>query len=71
MIHEEIDELLTADLHDQLTESERQALHSHLVECAGCRQLHKEYQLMNTALNETFEAAKPELEVAPDRKSVV
>jgi hypothetical protein len=60
-IHDEIDELLTADLHDQLTDSERQTLHSHLVECADCRQLHKEYQAMNTALNDTFEAAKPEL----------
>ncbi len=60
-IHEEIDELLTADLHDQLTDSDRQTLHAHLVECADCRQLHKEYKNMNTALNETFEAAKPEL----------
>jgi anti-sigma factor RsiW len=60
-IHEEIDELLTADLHDQLTDSERQTLHSHLVECAACRQLHKEYQNMNTALNEAFEAGQPEL----------
>ena len=58
-IHQEIDELLTADLHDQLSESERQTLHSHLVECADCRQLHKEYQNMNTALSETFEAARP------------
>lgn len=60
-IHDEIDELLTADLHDQLTDSERRTLHSHLVECVDCRQLHKEYQAMNTALNDTFEAAKPEL----------
>ena len=58
-IHQEIDELLTADLHDQLSESERQTLHSHLVECADCRQLHKEYQNMNTALSESFEAARP------------
>lgn len=58
-IHEEIDELLTADLHDQLTDSERQTLHSHLVECAECRQLHREYQNMNTILSETFETSKP------------
>lgn len=59
-IHQEIDELLIADLHDQLSESERQTLHSHLVECADCRQLHKEYQNMNTVLSEKFEAARPE-----------
>src|SRR4051812_26378052 len=58
-IHDEIDELLTADLHDQLTDSERQTLHTHLVECADCRQLHLEYQNMNTILSENFEAAKP------------
>jgi hypothetical protein len=58
-IHDEIDELLAADLHDQLTDSERQTLHSHLVECAECRQLHKEFQNMNTTLTETFEASKP------------
>src|SRR3954464_4497606 len=58
-IHDEIDELLTADLHHQLTNEEQQALHSHLVECADCRQLRKEYQTMNTTLSETFEASKP------------
>ncbi|MFL6526780.1 MAG: DUF4349 domain-containing protein [Chthoniobacterales bacterium] len=60
-IHEEIDELLAADLHEQLNEAERQQLHAHLVECAECRQLHKEHQRMNTMLNDTFEEAKPDM----------
>jgi anti-sigma factor RsiW len=60
-IHDEIDELLAADLHEQLSETERNELHAHLVECPECRQLHKEHQLMNTMLNDTFEEAKPDL----------
>src|SRR5947209_5548104 len=60
-IHDEIDELLAADLHEQLSETERNELHAHLIECAECRQLHKEHQLMNTILNDTFEEAKPDL----------
>ncbi len=60
-IHDQIDELLAADLHEQLSEAERHELHMHLVECAECRQLHREHQLMNTMLNDTFEEAKPDL----------
>src|SRR3982751_3008861 len=60
-IHEQIDELLAADLHEQLKETERQELHAHLVECAECRQLHKEHQTMNRILTDTFEEAKPDM----------
>src|SRR5947208_4047629 len=60
-IHEQIDDLLAADLQEQLSASERSELHAHLVECADCRGLHKEHQLMNTILSNTFEEAKPDL----------
>lgn len=60
-IHDEIDELLAADLHEQLSETERQELHAHLVECAQCRQLRKEHETMNRILSDTFEEAKPDM----------
>src|SRR5436305_6148987 len=60
-IHEQIDDLLAADLQEQLSASERSELHAHLVECADCRRLHKEHQLMNTILSNTFEEGKPDL----------
>ncbi len=60
-IHEQIDDLLAADLHDQVSESERQTLHAHLVECADCRQLHKEHQAMNAIITDSFEADKPDM----------
>lgn len=59
-IHEEIDELLAADLHGQLRESDQQSLHAHLVECADCRRIHKEHQQTNTMLTETFESERPD-----------
>ena len=57
-IHSQIDELLAADVHGQLSDTERQALHGHLVECAECRQLHKEQKIMNQLLDENFAPQK-------------
>ncbi|MEY2494331.1 MAG: hypothetical protein QOJ45_823 [Verrucomicrobiota bacterium] len=53
-IHEQIDELLAADLHDELSAAERDALHTHLVECAECRQAFQEEKNMHKLLNETI-----------------
>src|SRR5438477_4708931 len=52
--HEQIDELLAADLHDELTAAERDEFHAHLVECAECRQAFQEGKTMNRILNETL-----------------
>jgi Domain of unknown function (DUF4349)/Putative zinc-finger len=52
--HEQIDELLAADLHDELTAAERDEFHAHLVECAECRQAFQEGKNMNRILNETL-----------------
>jgi len=53
-IHEQLDELLAADLHDELTAAERDEFHAHLVECAECRQAFQEGKTMNRILNETL-----------------
>ena len=60
-IHDNIDELLAADLHNELSEQERNALHTHLVECADCRKTHQETKTMNNALEEKFENEKPDI----------
>jgi|GEM_PF-1235389 len=52
--HEQIDELLAADLHGELTAAERDEFHAHLVECAECRQAFQEGKNMNRILNETM-----------------
>src|SRR3954469_16920438 len=57
-IHEQIDELLAADLHDELTAAEREEFHAHLVECAECRQAFHEGKTMNRILNETLAEKK-------------
>ncbi|HEV2045009.1 MAG TPA: DUF4349 domain-containing protein [Chthoniobacterales bacterium] len=59
-IHDEIDNYLAADLHDELSEEERSALHMHLVECATCRRAHQENKIMNKILEEKFAAEKPD-----------
>jgi hypothetical protein len=59
-IHEEINNYLAADLHDDLSEDERNSLHSHLVECADCRQAHQETKAMNKVLEEKFAEEKPD-----------
>ena len=60
-IHENINELLAADLHGELSESEREELHTHLMECAECRSLHKEEQLTHKVLQATLDSSKPPL----------
>ena len=57
-IHDQLDELLAADLHDELTAGEREQFHAHLVECAQCRQAFQEGKTMNRILNETMAEKK-------------
>jgi Domain of unknown function (DUF4349) len=59
-IHDEIDNYLAADLHSELSEGERSALHTHLVECADCRRVYQETKIMNKVLEEKFAAEKPD-----------
>jgi hypothetical protein len=59
-IHDNIDNFLAADLHGDLSEAERSALHTHLVDCAACRKAHQETKLMNKILEETLAEEKPD-----------
>jgi Domain of unknown function (DUF4349)/Putative zinc-finger len=59
-IHDEIDNWLAADLHGELSNNERSALHAHLVDCGACRKTHQEIKLMNKILEETFAQQKPD-----------
>jgi hypothetical protein len=59
-IHDEIDNWLAADLHDELSPDERNALHAHLVDCAECRKTHHETKSMNKILEETLTQQKPD-----------
>jgi len=59
-IHNEIENWLAADLHDELSESEQSALHAHLVDCAACRKAHHETKTMNKILEETLAHEKPD-----------
>src|SRR5256885_14233132 len=59
-IHEQLDELLAAYLHDELTAAERDEFHAHLVECAECQQAFQEGKTMNRILNETLAEKKAE-----------
>jgi uncharacterized protein DUF4349 len=56
--HEQLDGLLAADLHDELTAAERDEFHAHLVECAECRQAFQESKTMDRILNETLAPKK-------------
>jgi hypothetical protein len=56
--HEQLAELLVADLHDELTDAERQEFHAHLVDCAACRQAFQEGKTMNRILNQTLATKK-------------
>jgi len=58
-IHDEIDTWLAADLHGELSESERSRFHAHLLDCAACRKAHQETKLMNKILEETLTQEKP------------
>src|SRR5438045_5186782 len=57
-IHEQLDELLAADLHDELMAAERDEFHAHLVECAECRQAFQEGKTMDRILNTTLAEKK-------------
>ena len=57
-IHDEIDNWLAADIHGELSEDERGALHAHLVECAACRKAHQENKIMNKILEDTLATEK-------------
>jgi hypothetical protein len=59
-IHDEIDNWLAADVHDQLSEKERNALHTHLVECVACRRAHQESKVMNKILEDTLATERPD-----------
>src|SRR5438874_1210079 len=59
-IHDEIDSWLVADLHGELSNSERNALHAHLVDCGACRKTHQEIKVMNKILEETLAPQKPD-----------
>jgi len=59
-IHDNIDNYLAADLHNELSDRERDALHAHLVECAACRQTHQENKIMNKVLEKTLTTEKPD-----------
>ena len=57
-LHNEIEAWLAADIHGQLSEQERDALHQHLVECKACRQLHQEEKIMHKLLEEKLATEK-------------
>ena len=59
-VHDEIDNWLAADTHGELSDDERSALHTHLVECAACRKSHQENKVMNKILEETLAHEKPD-----------
>lgn len=59
-VHDNIDNFLAADLHGDLSEEERSALHTHLVECAACRKAHQETKIMNKILEENLASEKPD-----------
>src|SRR6266481_4224684 len=59
-IHDEIDAWLAADLHGELSDNERSALHVHLVDCVACRKTHLETKAMNKILEETLAQEKPD-----------
>ena len=63
-IHEEIENWLAADVHDQLNHEERAAFQQHLAGCATCRALQEEEKNMHQLLENTLvkESADPAFE---------
>ncbi len=63
-IHDEIEEWLAADVHDQLSDEERAAFQQHLVACASCHALQQEEKQMHQLLENTLatESADPAFE---------
>lgn len=59
-IHDDIDSYLAAGFHNELSEQEERALHTHLIECAACRKVHQESKIMNKVLEEKFAREKPD-----------
>src|SRR3989441_883455 len=57
---DEIDNWLAADIHGEIMEDDRSALHTHLVECSACRKIHQETKDMNKILEETLTQEKPD-----------
>jgi hypothetical protein len=57
-LHDEIENYLAADLHEELSDEERRELHAHLVECASCRKLHQKTKIMNKILEENLATEK-------------
>ena len=58
-VHDEIDNWLAADLYGELSAEEQRQLHTHLVDCAACRETHRETKTMNKILEETLAQQKP------------
>ncbi len=60
-IHQDIEAWLAADVHDQLTSSEKETLQQHLATCGSCRALHQEEKAMHQLLGKTLtpESADP------------
>ena len=63
-IHNEIEEWLAADAHDQLADGERAAFEQHLAACTSCRALQEEEKQMHQLLEKTLatETADPAFE---------
>ena len=64
MIHNEIEDWLAADVHDQLSAEERAAFQQHLAACASCQALQEEEKQMHQLLENTLatESADPAFE---------
>lgn len=64
IMHDEIENWLAADVHDQLSSEERAALAQHLATCASCRALQQEEKNMHQLLENTLakESADPAFE---------
>src|SRR5262252_5693856 len=61
IIHEEIENWLVADLHQQLKPDERTCLENHLAHCDACRALQEENKNMDRLLEKTFAQQGPGL----------
>src|SRR5262249_5042524 len=59
-VHDEIDNWLAADLYGELSAEQQRQLHTHLVDCVGCRKTHQETKTMNKILEETLAHQKPD-----------
>src|ERR1700726_3445338 len=59
-VHDNIDYFLAADLHGELTDEERHALQTHLMECGVCRRSHQENHVMNKVLEDALSNEKPD-----------